>query len=281
MTIFEITLNAFRMILDENLKRSQTNNEVEKRVLDIYTKLKPGIKVAFFANTMVDIYVKNIEGFKRNPAEAKNIHFGQIEIAYWFRQYLRDNPTMEDGKVLLVLHQYDQFSYECNEYLRYLLSTVRFTNDNERNIHFPKLDSLLSDQPKNYAKHARESVTQTLLGMNQQKMLRLKYDVNGMIEYERTKKYKNFGDSYFNCKCPVCSIVHKITMSNIDEKVSIKKDGEATFKCSHSGNFLAQMPFRTNIKHYLPDSFDEQTAKIFFLLNLKKFSALHKMEQSH
>lgn len=281
MIIFEVTLNTLRIILDENLKRSQTNNEVEKRVLDIYTKLKPEIKIAYFENTTIDVYVKNIDRFEENPKEAKNIYFGQIETAYWFRHYLRENPKMEDGKVLLVLHQYDQFSYECNEYLHYLMSTVRLTNDNERNIHFPKLDSILSQKPKKYAKHARESVTQTLLGINQQKMLRIKYDADGIIGYETTKKYKNFGDRYFNCKCPICSIVHKITMSNMDEKVSVKKDGEATFKCSHSGDFLAQMPFRTNITNYLPDSHNEQTAKIFFLLNLNKFSALHKMGQSH
>lgn len=281
MVIFEASLNLLRIILHENLERSPTNNEVEKRVLDIYTKLKPGIKAAFFANTMVDIYVNNIDRFKQNPAEAKNIHFVQIEIAYWFKYYLCENPTMEDGKVFLVVHEYKQFNYESHKYLHYLISTVGLTNNNGRNIHFPKLDSILSEQSKDYAKSARKSATQTLLGMNQSKIFQLKYDVNGMIEYKRAKKCKDFGDRYFKCKCPVCSIVHEITMTNIDEKASVKKDGEATFKCSHRGNFLAQMPFRTNIKNYLPDSFDEQAAKIFFLLNLKNFSTLHKMGQSH
>lgn len=281
MIFFGVTLNVLRKILDKNLIRSQTNNEIEQRVLEIYGKLKPEIKKAYFDNTTIDVYVKNIDRFEQNPLEAKNIHFGQIEIAYWFQQYLRENPTMEEGRIFLVLHKYDQFIHECNEYMHYLMSTVRLTNKNERNIHFPKLDRILSGEPKQYAKHARESVTQTLLRMNQQKMLRPKYDANGMIEFEKAEKYSNFGDSYINCKCPICSIEHKITMTNIDEKVSVKKDGEATFKCSHSGDFLAEMPFRTNIKHYLPHSFDEPTAKIYFLLNLKKFTALHKIGQSN
>jgi hypothetical protein len=281
MTILEVSLKVLRMILDVNLKRSQVNNEIEERVLDIYGKLKPEMKDAYFTNTMIDIYVKNIEGFKRNPAEAKYIYFSEIEKAYWFRQYLRDNPTMEEGVVFLVLRQYDRFTYECTEYLHYLMSTIRLTNNDERNIHFPKLDSILSEEPKKYAKHARQSVTQTLLGINQQKMLRPQPDANGMIQYKKAEKYTNFGDSYINCKCPICSTTHKITMTNFKDKVSVKKDGEATFKCNHSGDFLAKMPFRINIKNYLPDSFDEQTAIIYFLVNLKKFSVLHETGQSN
>lgn len=36
MTILEVSLKVLRMILDVNLKRSQANNEIEKRVLDIW-----------------------------------------------------------------------------------------------------------------------------------------------------------------------------------------------------------------------------------------------------
>lgn len=70
-------------------------------------------------------------------------------------------------------------------------------------------------------------------------------------------------------------------MTNINDHVSVKKNGEATFKCTHYGDFLTKMPFKIYIKKYLPDSFDEETAKIFFLLNLKIFSKLDEIGESN
>lgn len=187
MTIFEVSFDLLRMILNQNLIRTQTNNEVEKRVLDIHHKLKSDMKKAFFENTILEIYVNNIDRFIENPKEAKNIYFGQIEIAYWFQIYLHDNPTMENKNVSLVVRKYHKFTYESNQYLHYLMSTVCLTKNKGRSIHFPKLDSLLSDKPRKYAKHARESVTQTLLGISQQKMLRLQPNVNGIVQYKMAK----------------------------------------------------------------------------------------------
>lgn len=280
MKIIEINLNVFRIIFLNYLTKSEKNTEMDIRVLEIYKKIKPEMAASFLTNAIVDLYVKNIDKFIENPEEEMHIQFGKLEKVHLIWKYLLDNPTLEKGTVYLAIHKKDIFEYECNEYLHYLMSTIRMTKNKQRDIHFPKLDSILSDTPKRYAKHARKSVTQTLLKINQQKKLRPKYDNDGMLPYKKVNKYKDFGEKYIACYCPICRLLHEITMKNIDDIVSITKAGEATLKCKHNNSFLEKMPYRISIKNYLPNHFDEQTAKVYFLLNLGKLSELEEVGKS-
>jgi hypothetical protein len=271
MELLKIKASDF-IALVNNYQIGEKNSDVKDRINIIFKKMKPTIMANFSRETLVHIFVVNVDRFVSDNHTRSVEKFINLEEVLLLEKILESNDLMEKpDSIFLAIHKYNSDHYECLQFMNNLLSTVSLTRSGSREINLPALDAILSHEPKYYAKHARKSVSRTLLELKQSRQLKPRVNEKGWVSYDFASKQSELLDRYVKCRCPVCDTTYTIEASNIDSLISVTKQGKATMKCQHLHTLCQkEQPFRIDIKELLPPDFDNRTAKLFFAMNIMK-----------